>query len=200
MALNLINVNSDKRIKQIEKIITYAKQILGVDVKFLGKEKFYGHSGGYTAPNGQRKAEVIIDNQYNGLTTIFILLHELGHHIDFLKRGYVHDEEVAYHYYPEKRNSGCPKKWRKYIVNTEYQAIIHARELATYLDLKLPIRSYLKDEIFNAISLRYVLEKGLTTRQDRRDIWKESVEISKRILKENDNKMPDINYLIVYFK
>ena len=197
MALNLDSVDSLKRIEQIEKIIKYAKAILNVDVKFISKDKSQNQSGGYIAPTGQRKAEVLIGNYHSGIETILILIHELGHHIDFLQRGYVHEEEVAYHHYPENKGEACPKKWRKYILNTEYQAIIHAREIATYLDLKLPPYTYLKDEIYNILSLKFILEKGQTSKNNRRELWKLASKYAKQSL--INNKLPPINHLIVYF-
>ena len=182
MIKKLKNVSSFKRIAQIEKIVTYAHNFLNVEIQFLDTKNLENCSGEYTAPKGQRKANISIDDSFSGLGTILTLLHELGHHIDYLKRGYVGIEEEAYLYYPDTKNEICPIKYRKHIRKVENEANKHAWEIATYLDLKIPIFSYIKDVVYQQESLNYTLAHGITDKIIRKKLWKKSDKIAKKIL------------------
>ena len=166
---------------QIEKIITYAHDFLNVEIEFLSTKDLENCSGEYAAPKGQRKGSISVDDSFSGLSTIFILLHELGHHIDYLKRGYVQVEEEAYFYYPETINEICPIKYRKHIRKVENEANKYAWEIATYLDLKIPIFSYIKDVVYQQESLNYTLAHGITNKIIRKKLWKKSIKIAKKI-------------------
>lgn len=181
--VQLKRVKSGKRLDQIEKILKYAKEFLNVDIVFVDHKKMGNDSGGYIAPKGQSPGLVTISNNYNGITTIFILIHELGHHIDFLKRGYVLDEDIAYQYYPVERGGRCPIKYRRLIRNVEDQAIKYAYELAIYLDLKLPAFQYLKDEFFTRDSLELVLKNGPMTSEEINKLKKKCTKKAKLLLK-----------------
>lgn len=181
MIKKLKNITSIKRIEQIDKIITYAHDFLNVEVDFLDSKTMENCSGEYTAPKGQRKGNVVVANDLTGLSTILTLLHELGHHIDYLKRGYVEIEEEAYHFYPDTQGKKCPIKYRKYIRKIENEANKHAWEIATYLDLKIPLFSYIKDVVYQQESLNYTLANGITNRNARKKIWKKSNKIAKQI-------------------
>lgn len=181
MIKKLKNVSSIRRLEQIEKVITYAHDFLNVEVNFLDSNKIGNCSGEYTAPKGQRKGAVVVANNLTGLSTMLTLLHELGHHIDYLKRGYVEVEEEAYHFYPDALNKKCPIKYRKHIRKIENEANKHAWEIAIYLDLKIPLFSYIKDVVYQQESLNYTLANGITNRNMRKKLWKKSNKIAQQI-------------------
>lgn len=182
-------ITSQHRINQINKITNYALKFLNVDVVFMDPKDLGSISGGYECPRGQELAKITISNDYNGLTTILIMLHELGHHIDYLKRGNPADEDNAYQYYPEVRGASCPIKYRKLIRKTEDEAIRHAYELAVMLDLKLPSFQYLKDELFTKQSLEMVLRNGPMTREEIQKLKKKCAKQAKKLLAEKyENK------------
>lgn len=191
-------VTSQKRIDQINKIIKYAKEYLSTDVVFVNHLDMGADSGGYLCPSGQTRGKVTISNKYNGITTILILIHELGHHIDFLKRGNPEEESIAYQYYPVERGTSCPIKYRKHIRKTEDEAIRHAYELAVILDLKLPAFQYLKDELFTKYSLEMVLKNGPMTSEEISKLKKKCAKQAKKLLKEeyqNKKRLPLPNRL-----
>ena len=182
MIKKLKNVSSIRRIEQIDKIITYAHDFLNVEVDFLDSSKIGHCSGEYTAPKGQRRGNVVVADNLTGLSTILTLLHELGHHIDYLKRGYVEVEEEAYHFYPDSADKKCPVKYRRHIRKVENEANRHAWEIAIYLDLKIPLFSYIKDVVYQQESLNYTLANGTTNKIIRKKLWKKSNKIAKQIL------------------
>jgi hypothetical protein len=179
----LTKITSLKRLQQIEKIVRYAKNFLDVEVEFVCTSTIGGDSGHYLAPKGQRRGKVVMGNDFSGLMTILILLHELGHHIDFLKRGYVELEEIAYNYYPEDDNQKCPIKYRKHIRNVENMANFHAWEIATYLDLKIPKFSFLKDVLFQQESLNYTLANGPCSKKMRDKLWRKCHKKARELAK-----------------
>jgi hypothetical protein len=185
----LKKITSQKRIDQINKIKKYAQVYLNTEIVFVSSKEMGFCSGGYVSPKGQTKGKVTIADDYNGLMTILILLHELGHHIDFLKRGNPEIEDQAYQFYPEKRGQSCPIKYRKYIRLTEDMAIKYAYELAVMLDLKLPAYPYLKDELFTKQSLEMVLKNGPMNRDEIKKLKKKCCKQAKALLqKEYNNK------------
>jgi len=161
---------SDKRKKQILKIIKYAKNILNINIKIIESsylEESKTSAGGYSCATNNKSAYIELINSYHGLPTIFILLHEIGHHIDYLKRGLVTKEEVAYEYYPENINEApCPEKYSKLIIHAEDMAVYYARELATFLDLKIPEFSLLVDEFKSKEALKIILKTGNLSTED----------------------------------
>jgi hypothetical protein len=182
-------IKSPKRKEQINKIIKYAKTYLNLDIEFVDSKKMGETCGNYQSPRGQTLGKVTIADDYNGITTILILIHEIGHHIDFLKRGNPLDESNAYMYYPEERNTHCPIKYRRLIRKTEDEAIRHAYELAVMLDLKLPSFHYLKDELFTKQSLEIILKKGPLNKREIGVLRKKCSRQARRILeKEYQNK------------
>lgn len=188
MKLNLSKVNSEKRLKQIEKILTYCKDILNLSVQFVSPKDLGKDSGGYYVPTNAAKGRILVENGHTGLMTIYILLHEIGHHIDFLKRGYNQEEEDAYEkYYPVKRGDKCPLKYKKLIYSIEEYAIKNARELATLLDLKLPAWGYLADELYTIESTKFVLNHGPMTQKERDNLRKRCHKRARKILKCQSN-------------
>jgi hypothetical protein len=182
-------ITSQKRADKISKILKYANQILNIEVEFVDQKKLGSDAGGYVAPKGQCKGKITISNEYNGLTTILILLHEIGHHIDFLKRGYVEDEDAAYQYYPDVRNTYCPLKHRRLIRSVENYAIKYAYELSIFLDLKLPALAYLKDEIYTKSSLELIFKNGPLNKDEMRKLKKKSKKQARLLLRtEYGNK------------
>lgn len=184
---NLIKRATDKRLEQIFKILDYAEGYLNVDVQFIDHKQMGSDAGGYIAPEGKERGKITLSDGYPSLMTIFILLHEIGHHIDFLKRGIVQEEEDAYLYYPEKRGQSCPKQYRKLITYTEDQAIKYSYELAVMLDLKLPAFQFLKDELYTKRSLDMVLSNGPMTREEIRELKRKCHKEAKRLLKTKYN-------------
>lgn len=187
MGLIVKKITSQKRLDQINKIKKYAKEYLKIDVEFVEPKKMGGTSGGYESPKGITRSRVTIADDYNGITTILILLHEIGHHIDYLKRGNPPDEQEAYDYYPEERGVSCPPKYRRLIRKTENEAIRHAYELAIMLDLKLSALQYLKDEIYTKQALEMVLKNGPMTKEEIGKLKKKSTEQAKKHLKDECN-------------
>ena len=186
-------VTSQKRKDQINKIIKYAKTYLNTDIEFIDSKSMGNDAGGYLSPQGQTRGKITIADNYNGIMTILILLHEIGHHIDFLKRGNPQDENEAYRYYPEKRGTSCPIKYRKYIRRIEDEAIRHAYELAIMLDLRLPSYQYLKDELFTKQSPELILKNGPLTKKEIHSLKKKCSKQAKRLLKNvygNKKRLP----------
>lgn len=175
-------VTSQKRIDQINKIKKYAKTYLNTDVEFVNSKSMGATAGGYQCPRGQTNSKVTIADDYTGLTTILIMIHELGHHIDFLRRGNPLDEDEAYQHYPEERGQSCPIKYRRLIRKTEDMAIKYAYELAVMLDLKLPAFQYLKDELFTRQSLEMVLKNGPMTKEEISKLKKKCARQAKKLL------------------
>jgi len=176
------------RKKQLQKILKYGREILNLEVLFCDPEEMGTDSGGYIEPDVNEKGKITIENDHRGLILILILLHEFGHHIDFLKRGHKEEEEEAYGYYPDKKEDApCPPKQNKVITFIEEKAIEYSQELAIYLDLKLPRFAVLKDKYYNRLSLKECLEKGFTTSKSRAKIRSQSAKLAKRELK-NENK------------
>lgn len=173
-----------KREKQIKKILKYGKDILNIDVQFKSRKEMGTDAGGYVAPSGKEKGLVTVDSSYKGPMIILILLHEFGHHIDFLKRGYQKEEDEAYAYYPDKKEDApCPQKYAKKIRFVEDQAIKYAMELAIYLDLKMPRFMMLKDMYYTKLMLEAYLEEGWTNREGRAIIRKKSFKLAKEQIK-----------------
>lgn len=180
---------SSVREKQIKKILKYGKEILNIEVEIKEPQKGNCQSGGYIAPEGNKKAKVLVVNEYRGLNLVFILLHEFGHHIDFLKRGYIPEEEDAYQYYPDSKDEApCPEKYKKVIRFIEEEANKYAQELAIYLDLKLPRYSSLKDLIYDRKILEIQLEKGFTNQTTRLKIRKLASGEARRIVDAENRK------------
>jgi hypothetical protein len=192
MRLNLKAVKSvktGKRLEQIEKVANYAKNILGVNVSFVDNEKIGHCSGEYEAPIGGKKAVVLVSNNLSGLSTLLTLLHELGHHIDLLKRGSIPIEEEAYRHYPDDFGIACPIKYRKHIKNIENHANYHAWEIARYLDLRLPVFTYIKDVLFQQESLNYTLANGYTPKKIRDKLWKKCHKKARRLVCQLKNPL-----------
>jgi hypothetical protein len=182
-------VKSQKRKDQINKIIKYAKTYINTEIEFVDFKIMGSDSGGYLSPSGQTKGKITIADNYNGIMTILIMLHEIGHHIDFLKRGNPSDEAEAYGYYPIVRGKSCPIKYRRLIRKTENEAIRHAYELAVMLDLKLPAYQYLKDELFTKQSLEIIFKNGPLTKKEIFLLKKKCSKQAKKMLKnEYGNK------------
>lgn len=182
-------VTSQKRIDQINKIKKYAQIYLNTEVVFVSAKEMGFCSGGYVSPKGQTKGKVTIADDYNGIMTILILIHELGHHIDFLKRGNPQIEEEAYQFYPDQRGKSCPIKYRKHIRNTEDMAIKYAYELAVMLDLRLPAFQYLKDELYTRQALELIFKNGPMNKEEIGKLKKKCAKQARKLLKEQyDNK------------
>jgi hypothetical protein len=171
MNYDLKYVDSILRLHQIDKIIDYANNFLNIDVYFVDPKSF-DDSGEYVAPEGVERGSITIVDNLRGIPTILTLLHELGHHIDFLKRGYVEEEEYAYGFYPEKRGESCPVKYRDLIKHVEDEANRHSYEISQYLDIKIPLFSFIKDVIYQRECLDYSLKFGSTTKEIRREMWR----------------------------
>lgn len=180
-------VTSELRINQINKITNYALKFLNVNVIFADPKTMGNTAGGYQCPKGQNLGQIVIADDYNGVMTILIMLHEIGHHIDFLKRGNPIDEDEAYHFYPTERGTSCPIKYRRLIRRTEDEAIRHAYELAIMLDLRLPAFQYLKDELFTKQSLEAVLKNGPQTKQEIGKLKKKCARQARQLLKNKYN-------------
>ncbi len=176
---------TDHRYEQIEKILKYGKEIIGLDVRLVESKDMGSDSGGYIAAERKEdKPVVLVENNYRGLQLILILLHEFGHHIDFLKNGESEVEEDAYQYYPEsKLDAPCPNKYAKHIRNVENRAIKYSQELAIYLDLKLPYYSLIKDEFYTKLALEEYLEKGFTTSKTRAKIRRKAARLARERIK-----------------
>jgi hypothetical protein len=183
----LKKVTSHKRIDQINKIKKYAHVYLNTEIIFVDHKQMGSDSGGYCSPRGQTKGKVTISDDYNGITTILILLHEIGHHIDFLKRGNPLDEDLAYQHYPTERGTSCPIKYRKLIRRTEDMAIKYAYELAIMLDLRLPAFQYLKDELYTRQSLELILKNGPMIKEEIIKLKKKCTKQARAMLKNEYN-------------
>lgn len=188
MCANLDHV-APGRVLQIKKIVKYAKEFLNVDVKFVPN---LSTAGLYTAPAGQRRALVEVLSTYNGLTIVLTLLHELGHHIDFLERGYVEVEEVAYNYYPHEVGAQTPIKYRKHIRNVENEANIHAWKIAKYLDLKIPIFAFVKDVLHQKEMMNYMFSHGPCPKKVRDKLRKKCHKKAKELLWQSENPMSQL--------
>lgn len=183
MKYEFTKIDSEKRLTQLDKIIRYAIDYLNVEIILIERDLESGAPADYASPNRGENAKINIRNNDTGLGTIFILLHELGHHIDYLKRGHVQIEEDAYQHYPDKSGQKCPIKYRKHIRNVENQANKYAYEIATYLDLKIPSFYFAKNVIYQQLCLDAILSGGTTTREQRRKIHRKATKKAKELLK-----------------
>jgi hypothetical protein len=174
---------NDLRDNQIKKIVMYARKILDLEIAIVDPNELDNDDGRYYPPEGDDKGCIYVADGYRKLEIIFVMLHEIGHHIDFLKRGTVEAEEKAYSKYPTQYSeSPCPDKEAELIRYTEEQAMKYARELSIYLDLRLPEFSFLADEINTRLALDKVLKKGFTTDRERRRMRKLAREEARRII------------------
>ena len=183
MKYSFSKIYSIKRLSQLDKIIRYADEYLDIDIIPLEENCPGGGPAEYTRPLKGQRAKIHIRNDDTGLSTIFILLHELGHHIDYLKRGLVQIEEDAYQYYPDKPGVKCPIKYRKHIRNVENQANRHAYEIATYLDLKIPSFYFIKNVIYQQLAVDQILSRGTNDRNTRIKLHRKAAKKAKEILK-----------------
>lgn len=183
MKYEFTKIDSDKRLKQIDKIIRYANQYLEIDIALVDKDRSGGASAEYAAPTSSVKAKITLRNDDTGLSTIFILLHELGHHIDYLKRGKVPVEEEAYQFYPDGPGIKCPIKYRKHIRHVENQANKYAYEIAILLDLKIPSYYFIKNVYYQQLALDSILSNGTNDRNTRIKLHRKAAKKARELLK-----------------
>lgn len=127
------------RDKEVSKLLAYAKG-LGIKVKF--KPYRTGCPGGEYC-NEERTINVYKWPKQTKTDVILILLHELGHHIDWVYKN-KRDPKVLLEalYKEESRTPKDPpisKRLRKRIYQCEYDGTAYMPIIAKELDLKIPM-------------------------------------------------------------
>lgn len=138
---------------------------LGVRVKITTIGGKYPYAGEYSYPSRGTKALIQIyqDSSTSEIDMFLILLHELGHHIDFLIRGKVSD---AYFYIDQEY---CPLWARRSILISEKYAIQYAEILYHYFDFRVPYWKIKKECALDYFQYEYFYKTAtwLTKKQTR---------------------------------
>lgn len=146
---------------ELKRLIKITKA-LGVRIKIVQKTGRYPYAGEYT-PSRRHKGLIVI-YQSSGISQhdmFLILLHELGHHIDFLIRKKIPD---AYYYIDQEY---CPRWARRSILNAERHAIQYAEILYHHFEFKFPYWKVKKECAFDYYQYWYFYKNGvwITKRQ-----------------------------------
>lgn len=123
------------RDQEIERLRKYA-QGLGIKV-VIRKGKKNCKDGGYWSPDPPT-IEVLCYSSTSKTDIIIILLHELGHHLDWVYKNRKDDKKLnrVLHKYWMKQT--LTKRERKAIRQTEYDGIQYMSVIAHELGLKVP--------------------------------------------------------------
>ena len=168
-----------RRKQDIKKLISYS-EILDIKIKFeslsdmdAGEYIFY--------PGSSKRGYIILNKKYKSYSDIlFTLLHELGHHIDYVNGGFTPLDLKALDLFASKLYKA--PWWAKVRVwKREEAANKYGKELAKFLEIKIPNFLY----NYDIIRTRFYLYEALT--KDKLSDWTAVLkEIRKEIKKGHD--------------
>lgn len=121
--------------------------MLDVRVKFL-PDFGRGESiaGLYTPPCDAEAALIEIGTTRRSMfTQMTTLLHELGHHLDYIKRGGWSQKENEAADIFEEKGSNSPRWVKKNIWDVEENAHQYMLRIVKFLDIKMPLHSFYYD-------------------------------------------------------
>lgn len=188
------SVRIKSRKKDLEKIHWYATKCLNLKIELVSDEEMGTDAGGYIEPEDGKPGTITVSRNENPTQMILVLIHEIGHHIDFLKRGYIQEEHFAYGFYPEEIGKPCPPEYRAAITRMEEEAIKNSYELVTYLDLKIPEFTLIKDQLIMRNNLKYILQNGMNTKTWRRKNRQECHKQARKILNEKRKRRKNCEF------
>ncbi len=131
------------RDKDIKKLYNYAKS-LGIEIKKVPNIRL-SPAAAWNYTDIKKPIIEIRDRPYRRKTTlILILLHELGHHLDWIHNNKkISEIEIKAHILDGERNPKqdppIGKKYRKAIYDSEVRGIYYIDIIAKELDLSLPM-------------------------------------------------------------
>lgn len=136
--------------RELERVVLFARG-LGVKVLFIRG----GEDGSYVNPKDENDQGIItINSRGYTVAKISSLLHELGHHMDFVKRGRM--PEAYDHLYAKK----TPRWARQSVCNAEARAVEHALKIYWDLMLRVPLWRVKKDLAMDLYQYRVWLRKA----------------------------------------
>lgn len=141
---------------ELKRLIKITKSF-DIRVKVISKSGKYPYAGEYSAPN--RKSKALIEIYHSSDTSdhemFLTLLHELGHHIDYLIRGKVSD---AYYYIDQEY---CPLWARRSILISEKYAVQYAELLYHYFEFNFPYWKVKRECAFDYFQYEYFYKTGV---------------------------------------
>jgi len=172
------------RDEEIKRIVKYSEG-LGIKVRFL---PFVKGCGGAEWDMITQEINIFQTKSQTKTETIINLLHELGHHLDWIYNNKVISDEVtkAFTLLNEGNIYGVrtdiPKKYRRIIykeekAGIEYMSIIHKE-----LDLKLPLWKLKRRQALDLYDYEMLYKKGRFSTQLEYTIYKN--EITDKFKKE----------------
>lgn len=132
----------NRRQSDFIKLLTYSKNILGLRVRVLDTLSEPGAVGLYTTPDEETCGEIEVkrkDQTMIGMT--LTLLHELGHHQDFLHHKDDPVDDRAQTLW-DNLGSKAPKWAKKRVWAFEERANSYILKIAKLLDIKIPMFLY----------------------------------------------------------
>jgi hypothetical protein len=132
----------NRRQSDFIKLLTYSKDILNLRVRVADKLDEEGAVGLYTQPEDDERGEIQVkrkDQTMIGMT--LTLLHELGHHQDFLHHGEDKVDDRAQTLW-DNLGSKAPKWAKKRVWEFEERANSYILKIAKLLDIKIPMFLY----------------------------------------------------------
>lgn len=168
--------------KEVRRVIRYANS-LGLKVRF--KKEGAGRVGAEYVQEDKRITVYTIP-AYNRTDIVLMLLHEIGHHLDFIHRNKRDSKRLGVALERENnRKPGdppIPRTYRQFIYNCEYAGTEYMPTIAKELDLKIPIWKVLAEQRLDRwIYLRYVssgdlpsLDEIIMKRREYRRFYRET--------------------------
>jgi len=129
---------------------------LGIRIKIIQKTGRYPYAGTYSAPTRRSRGliEIYKSNGVSQHDMFLILLHELGHHIDFLIRRRVPE---AYYYIDQEY---VPRWARRSILSAEKHAVQYAEILFLHFEFKFPYWKVKRECAFDYYQYYYFYKTG----------------------------------------
>jgi len=95
---------------------------------------------------------------------ILSLLHELGHHLDWLEKSTSKEELIAFEYLAQGSMVGSrkdiPKKYRRRIFLSEKSGIKYMSKIHALLDLSIPFYKVKQQEDMDILQYEFLYKKG----------------------------------------
>jgi hypothetical protein len=135
-----------RRERDFNKLIRYTR-LIGLRIKFAERFKESRDIVGFYTPPEYKQAGVIeiATKRMSMLTQMTTLLHELGHHFDYIKRGGWSKKEMEASDIFEKKGSKSPSWVKKSLWDMEENANQYILKIAKYLDIHIPMHSFYYD-------------------------------------------------------
>ncbi len=145
--------------KEVQRLVQYAKAS-GLTVTFKQAIAGAGIGGEYDGVN--KEITVYTHSALTNADVILVLLHELGHHLDFIYKGKRDANTLLEALTKEdERKLGdepIPKHFRQYIYDCEVAGTYYMPVLARELDLKIPLWKVEAEKLLDRwIAKRYLL-------------------------------------------